>query len=82
MPKHYHFRYTFNGIISLLGFSEEIINEMHGHYFKKIRDVRIEDLNEAYKREKYSKLIYPLNVVIDKMKRIIVILLKKIDVFK
>lgn len=82
LPKHYHFRYTFNGIVPLLGFSEEIINERHGHYFKKIRDVRIEDLSKAYKREKYSKLIYPLNEVVDKIKRIIVIILKKIGIFE
>ena len=81
LPKHFHFRYTFGKIVPLLGFSGEIKNDKHGHYFKKKRDVRIENLEKAYKREKYSKIIYPLNVVGDKSKRIIVIILKKLAIY-
>jgi len=82
LPKHFHFRYSFNGIVPLLGFSKEITNKRHGHYFKKIRNVNVEDLNKAYKREKFSKLIYPLNEFKEKIKRIIVIILKKVGIFK
>lgn len=82
LPKHFHFRYTFNRVVPLLGFTKEIKNDRHGHYFKKIRNVRIENLDKAYKREKYSKMIYPLNVVGDKIKRIIVIILKKLVIYK
>jgi len=81
LPKHFHFRYTFNRIVPLLGFTKEIKNERHGHFFKKIRNIRIEDLDKAYKREKYSKLIYPLNIVGDKIKKIIVIILKKLAIY-
>jgi len=78
LPKHFHLRYTFNIIVPLLGFTKEIKNERHGHFFKKIRNVRVEDSDKAYKREKYSKMIYPLNIVGDKIKRIIVIILKRL----
>ena len=81
LPKHFHFGYTFEKIIPLLGFSREIKNDKHGHYFKKIRDVKPENLDKAFMREKYSKLIYPLNVVGDKIKRIIVIILKKLAIY-
>ena len=81
LPKHFHLRYTFYRIVPLLGFTKEIKNERHGHFFKKIRNIRIEDLNKAYKREIYSKMIYPLNVVGDKVKRIIVIILKKVGIY-
>lgn len=81
LPKHFHFRYTFNRIVPLLGFTKEIKNERHGHFFKKISNARMEDLDKAYKREKYSKMIYPLNVVEDKIKRIIVIILKKVGIY-
>jgi len=81
LPKHFHFRYNFNRVVPLLGFTKEIKNDRHGHYFKKIRNVRIENLEKAYKREKYSKMIYPLNVVGDKIKRIIVIILKKLAMY-
>jgi hypothetical protein len=64
-----------------LGFSREIKNDKHGHYFKKMRDVKPENLDKAFMREKYSKLIYPLNVVGDKIKRIIVIILKKLAIY-
>ena len=81
LPKHFHFRYTFEKIIPLLGFSGEIINDRYGHYFKKIRQVKPENLEKAFMREKYSKLIYPLNVVEDKIKRIIIIILKKLAMY-
>ncbi len=64
-----------------MGFTKEIKNERRGHFFKKIRNVRMEDLDKVYKREKYSKSIYPLNVVGDKIKRIIVIILKKLQMY-
>lgn len=81
LPKHFHFRYTFNKIVPLLGFTKEIKNERHGHFFKKIKNVRMEDLDKACKRERYSKLIYPLNVIGDKIKRIIVIILEKVGIY-
>jgi 2-polyprenyl-6-hydroxyphenyl methylase/3-demethylubiquinone-9 3-methyltransferase len=81
LPKHFHLRYTFNRIIPLLGFTKEIKNERHGHFFKKIRNVKIEDLYKAYKKKKFSKMIYPLNIVGDKIKRIIVIILKKVGIY-
>ena len=82
LPKHFHFRYTFNRIVPLLGFSKEIINKRTGHYFKKIRNVNVEDLNKAYKKEKFSKLVYPLNEFKEKIKIIIIIILKKIGIFE
>jgi len=81
LPKHFHFQYTFNRIVPLLGFTKEIKNDRHGHYFNKIKNVKIENIDKAYKREKYSKIIYPLNVIGDKIKKIIVIILKKLALY-
>jgi len=39
-------------------------------------------LDKDCKKEKYSKLTYLLNVIIDKIKRIVVIILKKVGIFK
>lgn len=81
LPKHFHFRYTFDKVIPLLGFTKEIKNDKHGHYFKKIRDGKPENLDKAFMREKYSKLIYPLKVIGDQIKGVIVIILKKLAIY-
>jgi len=80
LPKHFHFRYTFEKIIPLLGFTREMKNDKHGHYFKKISDVKQENLDKALMREKYSKFVYPLNLGADKIKRIFVTILKELEV--
>jgi 2-polyprenyl-6-hydroxyphenyl methylase/3-demethylubiquinone-9 3-methyltransferase len=81
LPKHFHLRYTFDRIVPLLGFTKEIKNERHGHYFLKVKNITKEDLNNAYKKEKVSKLFYPLNETIEETKRIIVIILKKLAMY-
>ena len=81
LPKHYHFRYTFDKIIPLLGFSKEIKNIRHGHFFKKNKNIIKQDLNNAYRKEKISKLFYLLNKIIEKTKNIIAIILKKIRIY-
>ncbi|HBY56712.1 MAG TPA: hypothetical protein DEG96_02440 [Candidatus Atribacteria bacterium] len=81
LPKHFHFRYTFNKIVPLLGFTKKIKNERHGHYFLKVKNITKEDLNNAYKKEKISKLFYPLNEIIEETKRMIVIILKKLAMY-
>jgi len=81
LPKHFHFRYTFYKIIPLLGFSNEIKNINHGHFYKKIKNTTKKDLNNAYRKEKISKVFYSLNKTIEKIKKIIVIILKKIRMY-
>jgi len=71
LPKHFHFRYTFNRIVPLLGFSEEIINKRHGHYFLKVKNITEEDMDNAYRKEKISKLFYPLNKTIYEIKKLL-----------
>ena len=56
LPKHFHLRYTFNRIVPLLGFTGEIKNKRHGHYFKKIENITTKELGNAYRKEKISKL--------------------------
>lgn len=82
LPKHFHLRYTFNRIVPLIGFSKEITNKIHGHYFKKIRNVNVEDLNKAYRKEYFSKIVFPLNEIKEKIKIIIIIILKKVGIFE
>ena len=81
LPKHFHFRYTFNKIVPLLNFSEEIINKRHGHYFLKVKNITKEDMNNAYRKEKISKLCYPINKIVEDIKKIIIIILKEIGVY-
>jgi len=81
LPKHFHFRYTFDKIIPLFGFSKEIKNIKHGYFFKKFKNITKQDLNNAYRKEKISKLFYPLNKIIEEVKKIVVIILKKIRMY-
>lgn len=71
LPKHFHFRHTFNRVVPLLGFSEEIINDRHGHYFKKIENITTKELGSAYRKEKISKLFYLLNKTIEEIKKLL-----------
>ncbi len=81
LPKHFHFKYTFEKIIPLLDFSNELKNNRHGHFFRKQRNVSTKDLNKAYQKEKISKLLYPLNKIIEEIKKIVVIVLKKLAMY-
>jgi len=81
LPKHFHLRYTFNRIVPLLGFAKEIKNERHGHYFLKVKNITKEDMNNAYRKEKISKLYYPINKIVEDIKKIIMIILKEIGVY-
>lgn len=82
LPKHFHFRYTFNKIIPLLGFTKEIKNNRHGHFFLKVKNITKEDMNNAYRKEKISKIFYPLNKVIEEIKKIVVFVLKKLAMYE
>lgn len=81
LPKHFHFKYTFEKIVPLLGFSKELKNNKHGHFFRKERDIITKDLNKAYQIEKISRFFYPLNKTIEKIKKIIIIILKKLGMY-
>ena len=70
LPKHFHFQYTFGSeIVPLLGFSKEISNRFHGHYYIKKKNITPEDLKHAYFKEKLSKKLYTLNVIQEKFKK-------------
>lgn len=81
LPKHFHFRYTFDKIIPLLGFSRELKNNRHGHFFRKQRNISTKDLNKAYQKEKISIFFYPLNKTIEEIQKIIIIVLKKLRIY-
>lgn len=81
LPKNFHFKYSMNKIIPLLGFSDEIINENHGHYFKKEKIVDEEDIKKAYKKARKSKNIYPIIKFISKGKKPLKIILKKLGMY-
>ncbi|MHC2995803.1 MAG: methyltransferase domain-containing protein [Candidatus Atribacteria bacterium] len=81
LPKHFHFRYTFDKIIPLLGFSKEMKNVRHGHFFEKLKNITKQDLNNAYRKGKISKLFYPLNKITENIKKIIRIVLKRLGIY-
>jgi 2-polyprenyl-6-hydroxyphenyl methylase/3-demethylubiquinone-9 3-methyltransferase len=72
LPKHFHFKYTFKKIIPFLGFSKEIKNNNHGHYYKKINYTTKINVIKAKILEKISKTIHPLllNIVLPVYKKI------------
>ena len=71
LPENLHFRYTFHRIVPILGFSKEIIDDRHGHYFVKQREIKQNDFNKAYRMEILSKSAYPMNKSIEKIKTVI-----------
>ncbi|MDI3546995.1 MAG: hypothetical protein PWR10_647 [Halanaerobiales bacterium] len=58
---NFHFKYTFENIVSTLGFSknQDLLN--YGYRFIKENDVSQKDLDQAYKKEDRSKRMYSFN---------------------
>lgn len=82
LPRNFHYEYTFaSSIVPTLGFSREIQNSKHGHFFKKVEDVTERHLQNAYRKATLSKKLYPLNRTIHTFKLALVKVLKKVRLY-
>jgi 2-polyprenyl-6-hydroxyphenyl methylase/3-demethylubiquinone-9 3-methyltransferase len=81
LPKNFHYKYSMDKIIPLLGFSDELINENYGHYFKKEKLVDEEDIKKAYGKAKISKKNYPILKYVSNGKKFLGRFLKNIGIY-